>query len=208
MILLKVLRPADIPNRKSNWGYRVRFYHWLLLRLLPVYRKCAISDTLNLEETQIIHNVRDYWYEQELQRFHIDTAQHMERQSAPYNMKRKSRRSSLFNWSESLLVFHNGKSYNIKRSDLLSIESDLDGQLKVSSTKDFIFRTEFVVKVTKLRRSSTSDEPTVTVAPIQEKEQQTHQRISVKDTMPTGPSSSKPAVGTVKYRGFEENSIF
>ena len=81
MIFLKVLRPADIPNRKTNWGYRLRFYHWLLLRLLPVYRKSAISDTLNLGETQIIHNVRDYWYEQELQRFHIDTAQHLEQQN-------------------------------------------------------------------------------------------------------------------------------
>lgn len=208
MILLKVLRPADIPNRKSNWGYRVRFYHWLLLRLLSVYKKCAISDTLNLGETQIIHNVRDYWYEQELMRFHIDTAQHLERQSAPYNMKRKSRRSSLFNWSESLLIFHNGKSYNIKRSDLLSIESDLDGQLKVSSTKDFIFRTEFVAKVTKPRKDSTSDEVTVTAAPNQEKGKQARQRVPMRDTVPTDPSPAKPAVESVKYRGFEENSIF
>ena len=63
MVLLKILRPADVPDRKTNWGYRLRIYHWLLLRLLPTYRKCAISDALNLGGTQIIHNVRDYWYE-------------------------------------------------------------------------------------------------------------------------------------------------
>ena len=90
MVLLKILRPADVPDRKTNWGYRLRIYHWLLLRLLPTYRKCAISDALNLGGTQIIHNVRDYWYEQELQRFRIDTAQHLGRQNVPLYIKKKN----------------------------------------------------------------------------------------------------------------------
>lgn len=206
-MLLKILRPADIPNRKTNWGYRVRFYHWLLLRLLPMYRKSAISDTLNLGETQIIHNVRDYWYEQELQRFHIDTAQHLERQNAPYNLKSKYRRSPLFNWSESLLVFQNGKSYNIKRSNIFSIETELAGQLKVSGAKDFILRSEFVAKIAKPQRSSANEDG---LAEHLDNERiiPTRQRVSVKDNIPTSPHNVEPSAETVKYRGFEENNIF
>ena len=207
MILLKVLRPLDIPNRKFNWGYRIRFYHWLLLRLLPVYRKSVISDTINLGETQIIHNVRDYWYEQELQRFHIDTAQHVERINVPFNLKRKYRRSSLFCWSESLLIFHNGKSYNIKRSDNYTIETELEGQLKVSGAKDFILRSEFVAKLTKLQRSSTSKDTIVTTVTNQGNGKPSRQRVSVKDSIPAEPAHTE-AAETVKYRGFEENNIF
>lgn len=207
MLLLKIIRPANIPNRKTNWGYRVRFYHWLLLRLLTVYKRCAISDTLNLGETQIIHNVRDYWYEQELQRFHIDTAQHLERQNAPYNLKSKYRRSPLFNWSESLLVFQNGKSYNIKRSNIFSIETELEGQLKVSEAKDFILRSEFVAKLTKLQRSSTSKDTIVITVSNQDNGKPSRQRVSVKDSIPAEPAHTE-AAETVKYRGFEENNIF
>jgi len=207
MLLLKIIRPANIPNRKTNWGYRVRFYHWLLLRLLTVYKKCAISDTLNLGETQIVHNVRDYWYEQELQRFHIDTAQHLERQNAPYNLKSRYRRSPLFNWSESLLVFQNGKSYNIKRSNIFSIETELAGQLKVSGAKDFILRSEFIAKVSKSQKISTDGKTIVATEPIQSNGKSSRQRVSVKDSIPTEPPHTE-AAGTVKYRGFEENSIF
>lgn len=208
MKLLKILRPANIPNRKTNWGYRVRFYHWLLKRLLPVYRKCAISDTLNLGETQIIHNVRDYWYEQELQRFHIDTAQHLERQNAPYNLKSKYRRSQFFNWSESLLVFQNGKSYNIKRSDIFSIETELAGQLKVSSAKDFILRSEFAAKVAKPQRGGTDEETSETTLLDSERKKQPRQRISVKDNVRPAQQNVEPRAETVKYRGFEENNVF
>ena len=207
MILLKIICPTVIPNRKTNWGYRVRFYHWLLLRLLPVYRKSAISDTLKLGDTQIIHNVRDYWYEQELQRFHIDTAQHLEQQNAPYNLKRKYRRSSLFSWSESLLIFHNGKSYNIKRFDNYAIETELAGKLKVSGAKDFILRSEFVAKVAKPQRSNTDDD-TLAAHPDNERNNPTRHRVSVKDNIPSSPYYVEPRTETVKYRGFEENNVF
>lgn len=206
MILVKIICPKVIPNRKSNWSYRVRFYHWLLFRLLPLYRKCAISDTLNLGETQIIHNVRDYWYEHELQRFHIDTAQHLERQSAPYNIKCRNRRSSLFKWSESLLVFYRGKSYNIRRSDIFSIETNLDGLLKVSGEKDFILRSEFAAKLAKSRSSVSEGLPSVVSK--QGNGNPPRMRISVTDTIHSTPSSEGQIIESVKYRGFEENSIF
>lgn len=206
MILLRVLRPVDVPNRKSNWGYKVSFYHWLLLRLQPLYKKSAISDTLNFGETQVIHNVRDYWYEQELQRFHIDTAQHLEHQNTPYNVKRKNRRSVFFNWSESLLVFHNGKSYNIKRSDIFSIETELDGLLNISGAKDFMLRSEFVLKVATPRNSSAGEETITATVSEKSKGEQSRQHILVKDAI--SPSFVESRTGKVKYQGFEENNIF
>ena len=205
MFWIQLFRPQNIPNRKTNWGYRVRFYHWLLLRLLPEYRKSAISDTLNLGETQIIHNVRDYRYEQELRRFCIDTAQHLEQQNAPFNLKHRNRRSFFFSWSESLLIFHNGKSYNIKRSDIFSIESELDGHLKVSCAKDFILRSEFVIKATIQQKSSIREN---IITPPRQTNKVLRQRVSIKDAIPEDQSHHKLDSETIKYRGFEENSIF
>lgn len=209
MILLKIICPKEIPNRKMNWGYGVRFYHWLLLRLLPVYRKSAVFDTLNLGETQVIHNVRDYWYEQELQRFRIDTAQHLEKQSTPYNTKRKYRRSYLFNWSESLLVFHDGKSYNVKLDKGFSIATDIEGVLKISSSRDIILRSEFSAKL-----SGSSKGKIQVKEPLRDKqvidtpksETSSGRRIAVRDSVPPAHSPLESKVS--KYKGFEENDIF
>lgn len=207
VLLLKIICPKVIPNRKSNWGYRVRFYHWLLLRLQPLYKRCAVSDTFSFGDMQVVHNVRDYWYEQELQRFHVDTAQHLEPQNVPFSVKRSNRRPLLFNWSETLSVYHNRKSYVLKRSNKFSIETELDGRLKISGAKDLILRSEFVTKVTKPRK----DADLVTVLEsVTERAggKQPRSKISVKDTIPSATLPVEPIAESVKYRGFEENSIF
>ena len=209
-MLIKLIRPQDIPNRKADWSWKVRFFRWVLVRLLPLYKKCAISDTIHIGETQIIHNVRDYWYEQELQRFHIDTAQHLEKQAKPYVLKRKYRHSALFNWSESLLVFHNGQSYNIKHSESLSFETELEGQLKVSTDKDFIYRSEFTAVAAKVQKViNTEKRVSPVIADNRPKpiEQPSKPKISVKDNIPTIPQTPQQTK-IVKYKGFEENDIF
>ena len=208
LLLLKILRPKDIPNRTTDWNWRVRFYNWLLVRLMPLYRRGAISETINLDATQIIHNVRDYWYEQELQRFHIDTAQHLEKQSAPFCLNRKYRRSCLFKWSESLLVFNNGGSFNVSRAKKLTIETDINGQLKISSDKDFIFRLEFTAN-NKGQSNSNIYEPNESFAPEpppppKPNDYQPKQKIPVKDTIPLQSLQNT----TTKHHGFEENDIF
>ena len=209
-LLLKLLQPKDIPNRTTDWNWRVRFYNWLLVRLMPLYRRGAISETINLAAAQIIHNVRDYWYEQELQRFHIDTAQHLEKQSAPYGLNRKYRRSCLFKWSESLLVFNDGGSCNVSRAKKFTIETDINGQLKTSSDKDFIFRMEFIAKNNwnsdskpHEQRESFTPESKPTPQP-KPNDYQPKQKIPVKDTIP----SQSPQNTTTKHQGFEENDIF
>lgn len=210
MFLLKIMSPSVIPNNKANFGKGLRFYQWLLVRLLPLYRKSAVSDTFILENMQIIHNVRDYWYEQELQRFCIDTAQHLEKSSAPFNTKRRYRRSCLFFWSESLLILHDGKSYAIKRDRNLSIATDIVGTLKISTNKDFILRSEFTTKNTGVRCNSKNnvtdsiqdEQPIVETA----HEDKPKQKISIRDFVPSVTSSLEPKLK--KYQGFEENSIF
>lgn len=210
MFLLKIMSPSVIPNNKASFGKGLRFYQWLLVRLLSLYRKSAVSDTFILENMQIIHNVRDYWYEQELQRFCIDTAQHLEKSSAPFNIKRRFRRSCLFCWSESLLILHDGKSYAIKRDRNLSIATDIVGTLKTSTNKDFILRSEFTTKNTGVRCNSKNnvtysiqdEQPIIETA----HEDKPKQKISIRDSVPSVTSSLEPKLK--KYQGFEENSIF
>lgn len=208
--LLKLIRPDIIPNRRTDWGKKLHIYHWLLLRLLPLYRKSAVSDTFILEDMQIIHNMRDYWYEQELQRFYIDTAQHLEKSSAPFNVKRRFRRSCLFCWSESLLIFHEGKSYDIKRDRNFSIATDIVGTLKISTNKDFILRSEFTTKNTGVRCNSKNNvadciQTGQSIVEIVSKGKP-KQKISIRDTVPSTSSAQEPKMK--KYQGFEENDIF
>lgn len=197
MFLLKLLSPREIPDRKNRWTRRVKFYHWLLVQLLPVYKRSAISDTVNLGGTQIIHNVRDYWYEQQLQRFRIDVTRHLEKHLLPCNILRRYRRSKWFCWSESLLVFHGGHSYNIRRADSLAIETDIVGQLRMSTDKDLFLRSEFVAKKTA------------------EHEHDAHKQSApqrVREFVAPEPLKTVPEpvlqVATTKYNGFEENNIF
>lgn len=209
MFLIKLFRPQNIPDRKADWNWCIRFYHWALVSLMPIYKRGAISDVMNVGDLQVIHNVRDYWYEQELQRFRIDTAQHLEKQSLPYNVKRKYRRSCIFNWSESLLVFHDGKSYNVKLDKGFSIATDIDGVLKISSSRDIILRSEFSAKLSgynngknkvkePLRDKQVVDEPKSESSP--------RRKIEVRDSVPPAHSPLESKVS--KYKGFEENDIF
>lgn len=211
MWLMRIIRPDVIPSRKSDWNWRVRLFHWTLVRLLPVYKRSAVSDAINIGETQIIHNVRDYWYEQELQRFRIDTAQHFEKRPVPYHLKSKCRRSSLFRWSESLLVFHDGRSYNIKHTSYFSVETDINGVLRISSKNDCVLRSEFTARTNKSQKSqddACSEIKNTQPASVSKPDKGSRQKITIKDSVPRTDISAKQQNETTKYQGFEENNIF
>lgn len=208
--IIKILSPKHLPSRKTSWDRRTRLYYKLLGWLLPIYRRSAISDSIKIGEIQLIHNLRDYSFEQELQRFCIDTAQHLEKSSAPFNMKRRFRRSCLFCWSESLLIFYEGKSYAIKRDRNLSIATDIVGTLKTSTNKDFILRSEFTTKNTGVRCNSKNNvadciQTGQSIVEIVSKGKP-KQKISIRDTVPSTSSAQEPKMK--KYQGFEENDIF
>lgn len=208
--IIKILSPKYLPSRKTSWDRRTRLYYKLLGWLLPIYRRSAISDSIKIGEIQLIHNLRDYSFEQELQRFCIDTAQHLEKSSAPFNIKRRFRRSCLFCWSESLLIFHEGKSYDIKRDRNFSIATDIVGTLKISTNKDFILRSEFTTKNTGVRCNSKNNvadciQTGQSIVEIVSKGKP-KQKISIRDTVPSTSSAQEPKMK--KYQGFEENDIF
>jgi hypothetical protein len=208
--IIKILSPKHLPSRKTSWDRRTRLYHKLLGWLLPIYRRSAISDSIKIGEIQLIHNLRDYSFEQELQRFCIDTAQHLEKSAVPFNIKRRFRRSCLFCWSESLLIFHEGKSYDIKRDRNFSIATDIVGTLKISTNKDFILRSEFTTKNTGVRCNSKNNvadciQTGQSIVEIVSKGKP-KQKISIRDTVPSTSSAQEPKMK--KYQVFEENDIF
>ena len=219
MLLLTLLRPRDIPQRKTQWNWRVRWYFALLKHMMPLYKRCAVSDMIQVGDVRIVHTVQDYGYEQELQRFHIDVAQHMDKMSTPISMKRPMRRSRLFHWTESMVVYANGKSYTIHRADSYTIQTDMTGQLKISSDKDIILRSEFASKAVKANepaRSSVSSSVSSGSVPNDRPKSGNKRKITIKDTVPssqttvheTPKSSAVPPPSTTQYRGFEENDLF
>lgn len=190
MIILKLISPKNIPNKRTNWNACLRFYYWALVKLMPIYKRGAIADTINMGEMQIVHNVRDYWYEQELQRFHVDTAMHIEKQSN-LNIKQKYHRAHIFNWTESLCVFNNGKSYMLSRRRNITLETDIEGVLKISNVRDFILRTEFTTKLVKATKSGS-------------KESETPRATKINTVLPIKPTEPNK----IKYQGFEEDCQF
>ena len=188
MTILKLIRPKNIPKKRTDWNACLRFYYWVLVKLMPLYKRGAIADTINLGEIQIVHNVRDYWYEQELQRFHVDTAMHIEKQSN-LNVKQKYYRARIFNWTESLCVFINGKNYMLSRRRNIALGTDIEGVLKVSNARDFILRTEFSTKLFETIKSRTKESGTLRTI------------NTIYPTKPTEPNK-------IKYQGFEEDCQF
>lgn len=210
--LLKILSPKEIPGKRNDWNWHVRCHEWMLRRLLPLYRRSAVCDTIQLGEVQIIHNVRDYWYEQELQRFHIDTAQHVEKRTPPFHLNRKQRRSGLFRWTEALLLFQQGKSYNIKRGKSISIETEMDGILKISAEKDIILRSEFVAKGAE-RHPQSQENPKVSasfpnVSTPNVEDYRPKQKINIKDTVSPKDTQMNEQNRVSQHQGFEENNAF
>lgn len=197
MLLLKLFRPKNIPLRRDEWGRWIRFYVFILKRLIPLYRRCAKSDIINVGGTQVIHNVRDYWYEQELQRFHLATDGQMKKQSLPYSVKRRFRNCALFDWTESVLVFHNGESYNITRGKSLLIESEINGKFSVSTEEDIVVRSEFVSAGNENEHHSATSESST--RPKSDGENDSHTETT---------STSETKTQRVRHQGFVENEIF
>ena len=208
IFILKLLRPKHIPNHKPEWDWWLRLYYWLIKAFLPLYKRSAFSDTIILGNTQIIHNVRDYWYEQELHRFHLDAALSIEKRSIPFSVKRKYNLSRFFSWSDSLLILHKRGSYSIKRDKDILIDTDIEGLLKSSTEMDFIFRSEFAVKEDRLQQDNNSKQMNSPESTGTSIKQESPSKIEIKDTVPTDKTGAQQYPKLVKYQGFEENDLF
>lgn len=205
IFILKILSPRNIPNLRTEWGWRLQLYYWLIKTLLPLYKRSAFSDTIIVGNTQVIHNVRNYWYEQELHRFHLDAAFSIEKRSIPFIVNRKYKLSRFFNWSDSLLILHEGGSYSIKRDKEILIDADIEGILKSSTERDFIFCSEFVEKSVRLLKEQTNNKIIDLNSRTKSSKQKSSSKITIKDTVPTNTLQTPEFV---KHQGFEENNLF
>jgi hypothetical protein len=152
--------------------------------------------------------VRDYWYEQELQRFHLDNTFSIEKKSIPYSIKRKFKLSRLFCWSDSLLILHEGGSYSIKRDKDVLIDTDIEGLLKLSTEKDFISRSEFARKEVSPQKGQTSKDRISYQHTNTSDKKEFSSKIVIKDTAPMDNTSPQQSPELVKHQGFEENNLF
>lgn len=221
MFILKLLSPRYIPRKTSEWNIHIRFYRWILVCLRRTYCKGAISDTIHIGNTKVVHNVRDYWYEQELQRFKINIMPHMEK-TIELQRRVKYHRTWVFDWSESFVIFNEGHNYNILREKYVGIESSIAGQLKISSGTNTLFSTEFVIHQGRRIKSPNGSIIMGSSSSLDiSKSKNGRHKISIKDTIPSKESTSCSATGvekpskslvspskTTQYRGFEENELF
>lgn len=143
MRLLKLLSPRTIPNNKQQWNWQIHLYVWILQQLQRCYKRGALSDTIRLGNTQLIHNRRDYWYEQELKKYHLYNESDLQPTSPPVTNKLEHIRSFLFHWEDTSILLQNGKYYSIKRNNgTLSIDSNFEGVLIVHLHNKTVIKTE------------------------------------------------------------------
>lgn len=197
MIVLKLLRPSEIPVKKTDWGVRVKVYYWILCRLMPLYRSGMVYDSIEIDNVLVVHNVRDFWYENEMQRFNVVFMHDLVANKLPYNIKnRKYKRYHCFSWTESLVVFNNGKSYHIKHGKDLTVETEINGIFKASNAKELMQCTEFVAK-TKQENY------------VKQKENTNKHKIQVKDTIHEVITPFNKRESEKKHKaGFDLNDIF
>lgn len=212
MWFVKVISPNNIPSRKTEWNRRIRFYVWLLCRLKWLYARGAISDTISFGSVMVIHNLRDYWFEQELQRFGIDISRHLNSHTLPITLKHKYCLPRIFNWAESLQIQSEDKSYIINRTKRLTIETDMNGVLKVSTPMDLFFCSAFTVENDGSREKRQDDkrlqDSFSQPKPDVSSSKRNKQKIAVKDTLPSQDTEPQKESHTTKHQGFEENDAF
>lgn len=103
MLLMKLLSPRTIPVLESDWRFYHKLYRAILSLLLYSYRRKVIFDHVVLGEggAELLHCVRDEWFEQQLKRFHVEFIPPIKvvSISATHNM-----RFGLFSWKDSMTL--------------------------------------------------------------------------------------------------------
>ncbi len=135
MIIVKLLSPKYLPSSKDNWTWRHKFTYFLLKRLLNIYVRGVSSDTFYLGKVQIIHTVRDVWFEREIERYHISIKNEMSIQSIPYENERSIYHSFIFNWEDTLSIIDSTKHYILKLGNNISVKTNIEGVF--SAARDF-----------------------------------------------------------------------
>lgn len=150
-ITMKLLRPApDIPE-KAGKAYRLRrkVYCGMLAMLRRTYASVAICDRIDISTggIRIVHERRDFGFEDELRLFGFDTTPRLAETPLPVSLRKKrfSPGSGYFRLNDRLSVYSLDGETIIEHGKQLNIGSTVSGTTMLMAspaTADIIFRTE------------------------------------------------------------------
>ncbi len=143
-------------KNKSNGTLRrmcIRLYQSILKWLLKSYRHYAISDTISLDggRIKIIHEFRDLEFENELVRNGIDVRPHLLSCEMCFAHSKGNRTGCFkyFKWKDLKSIYIDDKELFIKHDYSLSINGNVTGKIKSSSSEDIIIRSITELKTIK-----------------------------------------------------------
>lgn len=152
-----LLKPSNEWLRKKSNGtfrrMRVRLYQSILRCLLKSYRHYAISDTISIDggRIKIIHEFRDLEFENELVRNGIDVRPYLLSCEMSFSNSKGSPSGCFkyFKWKDLKSIYVDDKELFIKHDDSLSINGNVTGKIKTSSSEDIIIRSIIELKAYK-----------------------------------------------------------
>lgn len=221
MILLKLISPKEPPAKKSDWKFRHKVYRALLKMYFLFYSKGVIEDRIVVNGVEVMHSLRDLWFENELRRFEINISTTLKDIPKYSLQKKRYHRYCTFNWEDKLMVVHSGKNFSIARKNRVSIDADMAGQLQTSSERDKILS---VLYKSDLKNEAATVKKTTRIAELKKeqgkpqspKAHQSKKKIHIKDAINPEqgtPLNEKPTEIPLKetytkHVGFEENDLF
>lgn len=201
--LLFFISPSDEVLRLKKKTNMQRFQVWVHRRILDKLARCysfyAISDSVKINNLEILHECRDMEFERELQRI-TKKAINKSKPNAiafPHHGSRGTHNSyiSEFRFTDTLSVVYDGQKYQIRRDyKSIDMEGNAKGILKYSGIEELLRSTEFIMQV-KAKNKEVVNKPiqnisatTATPTGRQEKDIQPDSRTN------TGTESPKPKV--------------
>lgn len=154
-LLLKWLRPEVVPSPKRKnipFGTQVQLYLYrrCIKRLAKWYSQYAFSDSVILVGTpaaRVTHEYRDYSFEAEIKRMHIQMPNGMEDcagVTSHFPNKRKGRHFfSCFHFEDHFLLEIDGKKVSIDHGQGRSFVSTFKGKLKESNNCNLFAKYSF-----------------------------------------------------------------
>lgn len=221
MLLLKLISPKRLPRNMADWKFRHKFYKVMLKLYLHFYSKGVIEDYMMVNDVTVQHALRDVWFENELQRFDIKLKPSLVVAQKQALRKRKHRLCRSFNWEDKTTVLHSGKSCSITHNKRVSIDTDMSGQLKMSSNNDRVLSIRFTegrkertpIEKTSTKQAEHREEPKFPPTTVtQSKKKKIRIKDTIKPRQETTPVEETkevtPQDSFTKHAGFEENDIF
>ena len=203
MLLMKLISPRTVPIQ-MEWKFRHKFYHFLLKAVLLLYVRGKIDDRIVFNGVEVIHNLCDEWFENEMQRFGIDISMTYHVTATDCLDKRWYHRFSMFKWEEKLKITHQGAECCIVRGNRVNFNANVAGVLLSSS--DDVVSIRFEERAERIvlgKQVETIAKPKTKKIQFKETE-----GLRPMPSVEVTPKETSPKGTYTQHRGFEENDIF